>query len=466
MSGAHHFHSSILREYDIRGTYGRTLFDADAFAIGRVFAGEVLAAGGRCVAVGYDGRLSSPALEAALVGGLCEGGVDVRRIGLGPTPMLYFAEASTEEVQGGIQITGSHNPPDHNGFKIVLGGRPFFGQDIVRLGQMAAMEQPEIGRKGVDQRVRVDGLYVERLLGAFEGLELAELAGLRIGWDTGNGAVGPVLGEVLRRLPGEHCVLFAEVDGHFPNHHPDPTDEGNLADLRNLVASRRLDFGVAFDGDGDRLGVVDAAGRIIWGDELLAIAAEEVLSAHPGSVVVGDVKMSQLVFQRIAELGGQGVMWKSGHSHIKSKMKATGALLGGETTGHLFFADRWYGFDDALYGALRLIAACVRSGRSMADWRDALPRLHTTPELFVPAADERKFGVIAEVAGRLEAEGAQPCTIDGLRVDTEDGWWLLRASNTQAMLTARAESPTAEGLTRLLAEIERHLGRSGLSLAQ
>ncbi|MFY8049233.1 MAG: phosphomannomutase/phosphoglucomutase, partial [Erythrobacter sp.] len=320
----HQFHPTVLREYDIRGIIGETLGADDARAIGRAFGTLLREAGGRTVAVGYDGRVSSPMLEHALVEGLSASGCDVVRIGLGPTPMLYYAEASAEEVDGGIQITGSHNPPNYNGFKMVFLGRPFFGADIQKLGKLAADGAFASGNGEVTTR-DIMGEYVERLLQGLAGIETKSLEQLRVGWDAGNGAAGPALEALAARLPGEHHLLFTEVDGHFPNHHPDPTVEANLADLRALVADKQLDFGVAFDGDGDRIGAIDGTGRVIWGDQLLMIYAEDVLKTRPGATVIADVKASRALFDRVAELGGQPLMWKTGHSLIKSKMKETGA---------------------------------------------------------------------------------------------------------------------------------------------
>jgi phosphomannomutase len=434
----------------------------DARAIGRAYAARLQRAGGGKVAVSYDGRLSSPMLEAALVEALLEAGVDVVRLGLSATPMLYFAEASAEDVQGGVQVTGSHNPRDHNGFKIVLRGLPFFGADIRGLADIALPEAAG-QRCGVVEVREVLPAYIDRLLEVVEGIDHALLARLRIGWDAGNGAAGPALEALVARLPGEHHVLFAEVNGHFPNHHPDPTVAENLADLRALVAAKKLDFGVAFDGDGDRIGVVDGLGRIIAGDQLLMIYAEDMLRRRPGAMVIADVKASQAVFDRVAELGGQPLMWKTGHSLIKSKMKETGAPLGGEMTGHVFFADDYYGFDDALYAALRLIAATVRLGKSVTELRSALPVMINTPELRFPVAERRKFAVIEEVTARLSGSEAKVNAIDGVRVTTPDGWWLLRASNTENGLTARAESRDEAGLARLLGQLDGQLAESGVS---
>lgn len=458
---SHVFHPTVLREYDIRGIIGETLGTADAYAIGRGFATLLRQAGGSRVAVGYDGRVSSPELEEALVAGLNASGVDAVRIGLGPTPMLYFAEASAEDVQGGIQITGSHNPANYNGFKMVFMGRPFFGADIQELGRLAA-EGAWIDGQGGHERREVLHAYVARLVEGLSGIDRAQLDSLRIGWDAGNGAAGPALELLVDQLPGEHHLLFTQVDGTFPNHHPDPTEEKNLADLKALVAAKQLDFGIAFDGDGDRIGAIDGEGRVIWGDQLLMIYAEDLLAQVPGATVIADVKASQALFDHVRNLGGQPVMWKTGHSLIKSKMKETGAPLAGEMSGHVFFAHHYYGFDDALYAAIRLIAASARLGKSVTELRGAMPALVNTPELRFQVDESRKFAVVEEVKTRLAEAGADVDGIDGVRVSTADGWWLLRASNTQDVLVARAESDSAEGCERLLAEIDAQLAASGV----
>lgn len=451
---AHDFHPSSLREYDIRGIVGRTLGVADATAIGRSFATLVRRAGGTRVVVGRDGRLSSPELEAALVAGLTASGVDVVRIGLGPTPMLYHAEAMLE-VDGGIQITGSHNPADYNGFKMVLQHRPFFGEDIQHLGRMAATGDWAVGDGSVSDHDFTD-TYVARLVAGYAG------GSYRIGWDTGSGAAGPVIEKLVQFLPGEHHLLFTQVDGNFPHHHPDPTDEANLADLKRLVADKQLDFGLAFDGDGDRIGAVDGKGRTLWGDQLLMLLAEPQLRETPGATIIADVKASQLLFDRIAELGGVPLMWKTGHSPMKTKMQETGAPLAAEMSGHVFFGAGDHGFDDAPYAAVRLIRAIHLSGRSLTALRDAMPEMATTPELRFKVDETRKFAVVEEVLARMAAAGADVNTTDGARVTTADGWWLLRASNTQDVLTARAEARTPDGLARLLAEVDAQLAASGV----
>ena len=457
----HSFHPTVLREYDIRGIIGETLGADDARAIGRGFGTMLAEAGGKKVAVGYDGRVSSPMLEHALVEGLNASGMDVVRIGMGPTPMLYYAEASAADVDGGIQITGSHNPANYNGFKMVFQGRPFFGADIQELGRRGAAGEWADGSGTNEERDVLDA-YIDRMLAALDGIDTAALSGLKVGWDAGNGAAGPALEKLAARLPGEHHLLFTEVDGEFPNHHPDPTVEENLADLRELVAGKSLDFGVAFDGDGDRIGAIDGEGRVIWGDQLLMVYAEDLLSRRQGATIIADVKASRALFDHVAAHGGQPLMWKTGHSLIKSKMKETGSPLAGEMSGHVFFADEYYGYDDALYAGVRLIAAAARLGKSVTELRASMPPMINTPEMRFQVDESRKFAAIGEIAERIAASDAVADTTDGVRVTTDDGWWLLRASNTQDVLVARAESESEEGLARLVAQIDEQLAASGL----
>ena len=452
----HQFHPTTLREYDIRGIVGETLKEADAYAIGRSFATLLRRAGGTRVAVGWDGRASSPSLANALVDGLTTGGVSVVRVGLGPTPMLYYAEAVLE-VDGGIMITGSHNPPNYNGFKMVFQHRPFFGQDIRTVGEMAAAgDWDEPDERGTAENFDILDQYVGRLVAGYQG------GAFRVGWDAGNGAAGPAVERLVKQLPGEHHLLFTEVDPSFPNHHPDPTEEKNLEDLKRLVAEKGLDFGIAFDGDGDRIGAIDGKGRVIWGDQLLGILAEPVLKAVPGGTIIADVKTSQALYDRVAELGGTPLMWKTGHSHIKAKMKEVGSPLGGEMSGHIFFAHDYYGFDDAIYAAVRLMGAVRLSGKSLTELKDSIPAMVNTPEMRFQVDEARKFTVVDEVLDRLEAEGADVNRTDGARVNTPDGWWLLRASNTQDVLVARAEAKDEAGLERLVAQIDAQLAASGI----
>jgi phosphomannomutase len=451
---AHIFNPTILREYDIRGIVGDTLDEADAYALGRTYAALASDEGALRIAVGRDGRTHSPMLEAALIRGLSEGGADVVQIGMGPSPMLYFATHYLD-VDGGIQVTGSHNPADYNGFKLLLKGRSVFGREIQAIGERSGRGDWSSGAGSVEE-VDIRQAYADRLLEGFSG------NAFRVGWDAGNGAAGPILDMLVERLPGQHFTIHTDVDGTFPNHHPDPTVETNLADLQSLVSEKELDFGIAFDGDGDRIGAVDGKGRAIWGDQLLAILVEPVLKEEPGATIIADVKASQVLFDRIAELGGRPLMWKTGHSLIKSKMKETGAPLAGEMSGHVFFRHRWYGFDDALYAAIRLIEAVSATGRSLTEIMDSMPKTRATPEMRFQVDESRKFEIVDEVRDRLLASGAMLDVTDGVRVSTSDGWWLLRASNTQDVLVARAEAKDQAGLERLVGQVDDQLERSGV----
>jgi phosphomannomutase len=452
----HVLNPTILREYDIRGVVEETLTAADACAIGTAFAAVMAEAGGRRVAVGRDGRLSSPLLERAVIEGLTAGGADVLRIGLGPTPMLYFA-VNTLEVDGGLMVTGSHNPANYNGFKLMLGKKSFFGADIQRLGRIAEAPPALPDRHGEIAERQVIDAYVARLLADHDGRRP-----LHVVWDAGNGATGEVLQRLVAKLPGRHVLLNETIDGRFPAHHPDPTEVKNLAQLQQAVLERGCDLGIAFDGDGDRLGVVDGKGRVLWGDQFMIVLAADVIRAKPGATVIADVKASQVLFDEIARLGGTPLMWRTGHSLIKTKMAELGAPLAGEMSGHIFYADRYYGYDDALYAAVRLLGILSRGSESLAALRDRLPSVVNTPELRFPCPDTRKFAVIAEVRERLQRAGAVLSDIDGVRVKTADGWWLLRASNTQAVLVARAESHDEAGLDRLKALLADQLRASGV----
>ena len=457
MSFSHAFNPTSLREYDIRGVVGKTLTEADGFAIGRTFGSIIARQGGSTVAVGYDGRTHSPLLEKALVDGIKASGVNVLRVGRGPTPLLYFA-AFTRGTDGAVMVTGSHNPPEYNGFKMMIGKKPFFGKDILELGRLSAAGDVVEEGKGHDETVDLSDDYVARLVKDWDGGEQK----LKVVWDNGNGAAGEVLEKLVKHLPGEHKILFGDIDGHFPNHHPDPTVPKNLEALIAAVKGSKADLGIAFDGDADRIGAVDGDGNVFFGDQLLVVLARDVLRERPGSIIISDVKASQVLFDEIAEAGGEPLMWKTGHSLIKAKMAETGSPLAAEMSGHVFYADKWYGFDDALYAAIRLLGIAARSPLSLAEIHDALPKVINTPELRFDCDDVRKFAVITEVAARLKTSGANVSETDGVRVKTEDGWWLLRASNTQSVLVARAEAKTEEGLERLKADLVTQLESSGI----
>jgi phosphomannomutase len=457
MTFKHEFAATSLREYDIRGIVGESLNEADAFAIGRVFASVILESGGRTIAVGRDGRLSSPALEAALFEGLVASGAEVISIGQGPTPMLYFA-AFTTPTDGAVMVTGSHNPPNYNGFKMLRGKKPFFGKDILRLGARAAAGEVLPEAKGSVTKKDVSDAYIARLAQDWD----AEKP-LSVIWDNGNGAAGDILVRLVKTLPGKHKILNAKIDGNFPAHHPDPTVPKNLEELIAAVKREGADVGVAFDGDADRIGLVDNEGHILFGDQFLILMARDVLRDHPGATIIADVKASQILFDEIGKAGGKPLMWKTGHSLIKSKMAETGAPLAGEMSGHIFYNDKWYGFDDALYAAIRVLSSLTRGGQTLAEFRASLPTVINTPELRFDCDEDKKFKVVAEVAERLKAAGATVSDTDGVRVTTQHGWWLLRASNTQAVLVARAESTTEQGLSHLKSDLAAQLAASGLA---
>jgi phosphomannomutase len=453
---------AILREYDIRGVVGKHLSEREAHAIGRAFGTIIARRGGKTVCLGYDGRVSSPGFAAAAAEGLSEAGLDVWRVGRGPTPMLYFSVFHFG-ADGGIMITGSHNPPDQNGFKMTLGpalgAMPLFGTEIQALGELVRAGDYASGKGKIFERPVFDD-YVSHLVAE------ASAGGkpLTVVWDAGNGAAGEAMLALTKRLPGRHVPLFAEIDGTFPNHHPDPTVAKNLVDLQAAVRKEKADYGVAFDGDGDRIGLVDGKARILWADQLMVLFARDVLKAKPGSPIIADVKASQVLYDEIGKAGGKPVMYKTGHSLIKAKMKETKAPLAGEMSGHIFFADRNSGYDDGLYAAARLYRILSRADFSLAEFLDRLPPVVNTPELRFDVPAERKWAVIDEVRDRLAAAKADVNGIDGVRVKTKDGWWLLRASNTQDVLVARCEAADAPGLARLKDQLARELAASGLSL--
>lgn len=457
MSFSHKFPATSLREYDIRGIVDESLNEADAFAIGRVFGSIVAETGGKTVAVGRDGRLSSPKLAAALIKGLVASGAEVIDIGQGPTPLLYFA-AFTEPTDGAIMVTGSHNPANYNGFKMMLNNKPFFGQSIQDLGTRAAAGQVVPQTEGSVIQKDISDSYIARLMQDWDGDRP-----LKIVWDNGNGAAGDVLTKLVATLPGTHIVLNGTVDGRFPAHHPDPTVPQNLVQLIDAVKKEHADVGVAFDGDADRIGLVDDEGHILFGDQFLILMARDVLAHRPGATIIADVKASQVLFDEVAKAGGEPLMWKTGHSLIKSKMAETKAPLAGEMSGHIFYNDKWYGFDDALYAAVRILGVISRMNGSLSSFHNSLPPVFNTPELRFDCPDERKFGVVTEVAARLKENGARVSDTDGVRVSTEDGWWLLRASNTQAVLVARAEGNSEAGLIRLKSALAAQLSASGLA---
>ena len=456
MSKKHIFHESLLREYDIRGIVNETLFEEDALLIGKIFGTRVLENNRSSIAIGRDGRHSSIKMETALVEGFKSVGVDAYTIGECPTPQLYYA-THTLKMGGGIMVTGSHNPPNYNGFKMMLGTKPFFGSDIKEMAKTAATGDY---RSGLGKVIKTDvfAKYIDRLL-----LNINLEKKLSIVWDCGNGSAGPAVEALCKRLPGKHKVLFSEVNGDFPNHHPDPTVKENLESLIASIKSENADLGIAFDGDGDRIGVVDNHGEIIWGDQLLAILAEDVLIERNGATIIGDVKASKILFDQIAKLGGKPLMWKTGHSLIKTKMNEVDAPLAGEMSGHIFFRDKYFGFDDALYAAVRIIELLDKRDEKLSSIRAKLPRMVNTPELRFDCAEDEKFIAVEKAKNYLQNKGnVSVSTIDGVRVSGTHGWWLLRASNTQAALVARCEANTPKNLDLIKKELKELLENIGI----
>ena len=457
----HKFDPEILREYDVRGQVDINLDESDAFALGCAFGTYVKRKGGSQVCVGYDGRHSSPAMTKALIDGLLCTGVDVESVGLGPTPMLYFA-VKDHMADGGIMVTGSHNPADYNGFKMTLQSTPVFGEIIQELGEIAANGDYEQGEGSLRETEVLDN-YVERLLRDFKGSRP-----LKIAWDCGNGSTGDVVKRLTEKLDGEHILLFEDIDGSFPNHHPDPTVDKNLEDLIRTVKENQCDLGVAFDGDGDRIGVVDETGAILRCDMLLTLYAREILEERPGAVIIGDVKCSQVLFDEIDRMGGDPIMWKTGHSLIKDKMAQLKAPLAGELSGHIFFGDKWYGFDDGMYCAIRLMNEICEADGPFSSLTSHLPEIYNTPEVRFEVDETKKFDLVEKIVQDLkplETKEFQVNDIDGVRITTPDGWWLLRASNTQNVLVTRAEANSPENLEKMKQMVRTEVEKIGYGVS-
>jgi phosphomannomutase len=454
------FSPTILREYDIRGQIGKNLSRDDAFLLGRSFGSLVVKQGGSKICIGYDGRHSSPDMADSLRDGLMACGLHVVSVGLGPTPMLYFAVKHLK-ADAGIMVTGSHNPSDYNGFKMSLKSGPFYGQAIQDLGALAASGDFANGA-GRFENMDIQDAYVARLLQDYEAQK-----DFSIVWDCGNGAAGEILRRLVKKLPGEHTLLFDEINGDFPNHHPDPTVDKNLQSLIETVRSGSHDFGIAFDGDGDRIGVVDDKGNILRCDILMTLYASEILKHQPGAAIIGDIKCSQIMFDEIARMGGTPVMWKTGHSLVKAKMAEMASPLAGELSGHIFFADKYYGYDDALYCAVRLMNVIAASSQKLSSMTAHIAALHSTPEVRFDVNEAEKFDLVPRVYENLKPlvnDRFHINDIDGVRVTTPDGWWLLRPSNTQSVLVARAEGNSAESLKRLTDMAQEHVRKIGYTL--
>ena len=444
--------STIFREYDIRGVADAELTSQGVAALGQALGTYLRRHAGPNLCLGRDTRLSSPRLRDALMSGLKASGCRVTDIGVQPTPLLYYATVH-RNADGGVMITGSHNPPEFNGFKTVLGSGTIHGEEIQEIRRM--IETGDLDRgAGSEETADVAAPYVEEVASQFQFPRR-----IRVVVDAGNGTGGPVMRRILERLNVEAHEMFFEMDGRFPNHHPDPTVPRYLEALIARVLETKADLGIAFDGDADRLGAVDERGAILWGDQLMVLYAREILARKPGATFIGEVKCSQLMYDDIAAHGGHPIMWKTGHSLIKAKMKETGAALAGEMSGHMFFADRYHGYDDAIYAACRLIEIVAQSARPLSTHLADLPRTVTTPEIRFDCPDEIKFDVVRRAAAELRA-GHRTVDVDGVRVLFEEGWGLVRASNTQPVLVMRFEASTPALLSRYRGDVESVVERA------
>jgi phosphomannomutase/phosphoglucomutase len=439
---------SIFKAYDIRGVIGKTLDAGVAHQIGRAFGQAVLAKGERRVVIGRDGRLSGPELAAALARGLQSAGVDVIDLGVVATPMVYYG-TKVLDAQSGIMVTGSHNPPDYNGFKMVLAGEAIHGATITALYDSIGADSGAAGETGAYSTHDIRADYLQRIIG---DVKLARP--IKIAVDCGNGVAGAFAGDLFRGMGCEVIELFCEVDGTFPNHHPDPAHPENLQDLIRCLRDSDAEIGIAFDGDGDRLGVVTKDGQIIYPDRQMMLFAADVLTRHPGAQILYDVKCTRHLAPWIAKHGGQPLMWKTGHSLVKAKLRETGAPLGGEMSGHIFFSDRWYGFDDGLYSGARLLELLTREADPSAVL-NALPQSVSTPELHLELAEGENVALIDKLRADPFPGNERIITIDGLRVEYADGFGLARSSNTTPVVVMRFEAETHESLARIQAEFKR-----------
>ncbi len=443
---------AIFREYDIRGIADRDLKDSDVEQLGKGIGAYIRRRGGVRMALGRDTRLSSGRLRDVLEKGLMSAGCEVLDVGIVPTPVLYYSVFHLK-ADGAVMITGSHNPPEYNGFKVVQGQSTIHGESIQEIRRHIEQGDFETGSGTVRDADTVTP-YVDEVASQFK---LARR--IKVVSDAGNGTAGPVMRRILERMNVESTELFFDMDGRFPNHHPDPTLPETIDTLIRTVRNAGADLGVAFDGDADRLGAVDEKGRIVWGDMLTLIYARDILTRRPGATFIGEVKCSQVMYDEIERLGGRAIMYKTGHSLIKAKMKEAGAVLAGEMSGHMFFADRYYGYDDALYAACRLIEIVAASGRPLSAQLEGLPRMVSTPEIRIDCPDEAKFEVVGRVAAHFRASH-RVIDIDGVRVLFERGWGLVRASNTQPVLVSRFEAQDEESLRRYRQEVEEAVERA------
>lgn len=470
----------IFRAYDIRGNSLKDLTEEVAYKIGFCFAEMSITKDNNKICVGLDGRLSSPTLCKALELGLTEAGAEIINIGVVPTPALYFVDKQFMPA-GSIMVTGSHNPRDDNGFKILQNGKSFFGDQIqdllmrvldnhvipapscvipakagIQINTSGYMDSSFCGND-IEYSNTIQSKYLKNIL---DGISINPK--LKVTWDSGNGVMGNIIEELKSSLTNENIIINSKIDGNFPSHHPDPTNPANLQELIKLVKEQNCDLGIAFDGDGDRIGIVSGSGKILFGDQILCIFAEDILKENPNATIIVDVKASQLIVDRIRSFGGNPIIWRTGHPFIKSKMLETKALLAGEMSGHIFFADKYFGFDDAIYAALRFLDLLSKSDKTLDEIIEDLPKSYSTPEIKISVPSQLKLKIIEEIKQKLLDDKIEFNDIDGVRVNTEHGWWLLRSSNTESIIVARAESASKEGLEEIITIINKYLEKYGL----
>ncbi len=446
----------IFREYDIRGTYPDELNEETVTLLGKAFGTYYRKNNAKKITLGRDCRLSSPELSKWLKQGLLSSGIDILELGVVATPLVYFS-LHIMEVDGGIQITGSHNPPEFNGFKICLGKETIYGEEIQKIKEICKLREFVEGHGKVEQ-VEIVDKYVDYIINNIKPGPYKK----KVVVDGGNGTACEVAVRIYKELGFEVIPIFCEPDGNFPNHHPDPTIPENLTQLINKVKEEKADLGISFDGDGDRIGVVDEKGEIVWGDQLMIIFSRDLLRRYRGGKIIGEVKCSQVLYEEIKKSGGEPIMWKTGHSLIKKKMKEENALLAGEMSGHLFFAERYFGYDDAIYAGARLLEILSRKEEGISQLLSDVPKMVNTPEIRIDCPDEIKFNVVAEIAEEFKKEGYNVVDVDGARVIFEDGWGLLRASNTQPVLVLRFEAKDQEKLEKIQQIFREKLQKKGI----
>ena len=448
---SHTFNKTILREYDIRGIVGKDLNLIDALYLGKSFATLLKRNKYKNVVIGYDGRHSSLKIHKELIKGLLSQGIEVFKIGLVPTPLLYFSMYS-KKLDSGIMITGSHNPPNYNGFKMLLKNKSIVGKDILDIAKISSKGDFYKNKRGKVNKISIKDKYLFFLTNSANVKK-----NIKIAWDPGNGSSGEIISRLTKKLNGKHYLINEKIDGSFPAHHPDPTVAKNLKQLINLVKKKKCDFGFAFDGDGDRLGVVDNEGKIIYADKIVAFLAKDVLLKNPKSKIILDIKSSQIVFNEIKKLKGKPFFWKTGHSLIKEKMKETKAIFAGEMSGHIFFADKYYGFDDAIYASIRFLNLFCDSNKSLSKIFSDMEKSYNTPELRFNTTETEKFTIVEKLKKNLKKEKKKFIAIDGVRYSTKDGWWLVRASNTQNIIVARCEAYTKKNLNKVKLNLRKNL---------